>query len=216
MFCGKCGATLPEQSNFCGKCGIQFERVAQPLDVSQQRTTVQNVNQMHRSTEINTNKLLLTGETADIKSKIVAIVYLLILDIAAIVVGCWALFEFLPSIPRHARDFAPIFQVGGIIAIIGGIFGIGYTIYVAYLGMTERKTKIYVYDDVVKGTVMVGSFGHLQEFNLPYKDIKNVDVVKKTAVVIHTQYEKYICAAKNSHEIRDKIMELVHRERAGV
>jgi len=160
------------------------------------------------------SKLLLSGEQASIKGKIVAIIYLLILDILFISLGCWALFEYLPSIPRHARDFAPIIRIGGIMAIVGGIFGVGYTIYVAYLGMTERKTKIYVYDDVVKGTVMIGSFGHLQEFNLPYIDIKNVDVVKQTAIIIHTQYEKYTCAAKNSHEIRNKIMELVEKARA--
>ena len=70
-----------------------------------------------------------------------------------------------------------------------------------------------VYTNGVKGVSLGGISPdkktqiEAQSFELPYKDISNVDI-SKDIVNVYTNYGKYRCAARNGEEIKNTILKL--------
>jgi len=154
-------------------------------------------------------RTIISGNGKHFMKSVITWTIMLVTDILMLVFGFWLRLEHAPSLPWQARQQAEMMENLGLFLIILGIAGIFIASFVIISSWLSSKSNIAVYEGGIKGNALMGSFGPVQEFNVAYSDIKNVDVIKKTGVVLHTEYTKYTCHAKNANEIRDKIMERV-------
>ena len=91
----------------------------------------------------------------------------------------------------------------GIIFIVFGVISVIPLLRAVYM----TKTNISVFEGGVSGVALEGAFS-AKSFSTPYDKIENVDIVKKTAVLIYTSYGKYTCYASNAEEIKNEISKL--------
>ena len=95
----------------------------------------------------------------------------------------------------------------GVVLIIMGVFRVIPILKASFIA----RTKIAVYEDGLEADALEKGPFQMQNIKLSFDQIVNVDVVKNTAVVIHTSYTQYKCFASNAAEIRDVIFERIKR-----
>ena len=125
-------------------------------------------------------------------------------SLTAVLIICFIIlllgfYIFSISNPDPKKDALSFF-----IPIMMMSFGFGYPVIMILISRTNNKTYINVYDDVVSGVAADGLL-RVISFEAKYDQIQNVDVIQK-AVIIHTSYCRYSCAAGNASEIKDAIL----------
>ena len=148
-----------------------------------------------------TNKLLVSGNGKFMSAGFILPVIFLVISIVAFTSGV----DLSDNWSRQDQTMGTIMIIVGVFLFLSAGINAGRT-------LLSIRTSISVYEDVVKGSGLISQFSAPQEFSVSISDIRNVDVLKNTGIVVQTQYAKYTCYMKNAEEVRSKIMELVNAQ----
>ena len=199
MFCMNCGAKMLAQDVFCANCGKQ--------GVPTTNTQARPKNQMENSGGL----LILEGQKYS--GGIVAWIISLLADVFILSNGLSMLDQARTMGSMHRAQVRilgtltaqELRNLGTFLVIFGVALAI-LSVTAIFLRLRWRKTQIRVYDNCVIASVYTNKFySELQEMNLSYADIRNVDLIKQGGIIIYTQYERYFCYLKNPSEIQTAI-----------
>ena len=181
MYCAKCGTTFEFGMAFCAKCGQS--------KIENQRIEMATANQ----------NLLISGNGKHMMAKVYIGIFSILFFVSLAV---FSLVANPPSYsPRNVKDMFVLLKVISFIFCLS--MGFFQTVMLG-INLTSSKTNISVYENSVSGTGLINAFSP-QTFNLSFGDIKNVyiDNIRKSTIVLQTQYAKYTCYAKNYVEINN-------------
>jgi len=139
-------------------------------------------------------KLLISGNG---KKNWASAVTFIIAAFAGVIGGIY-LFSYMDKLRGDEKQ---MFQIFAGVLIFMGVF----TIFPILKQSFVARTRIDVYENGIKGDGLGTSKFSLQNFKLSYAQIQNVDVIRKTAVVIHTAHAQYTCFTSDGERIRDII-----------
>ena len=204
-FCTNCGKQLTVNAAFCSGCGTKL----------QSRTPVPQMAPSRESTgHPLTGTLLIAGDGKYNLSKLIYWFFSLVGDVALLVVGLGVLPELIDEARRrraqlqffgHNISITEAETIANIMVVIG-VVGLVVGIIFATLALRRYQSRINVYDYFITGKTVVGFPPTSHEFNIPMSDVRNIDVLKGTGIVLHTHYATYTCYTKKADEIRNVIL----------
>jgi len=205
MFCSNCGAKALPSGGFCGNCGTKAPTPPPAQKTSKAQSSTARVSS---KSPVDMAGDVISGNGKHMTKRFIWHLTFVIFYTAILF---FIMHTAESNISRNtSRAQLEALDNLMVFVIILYVVLVGYELFRMFQTRQALFTKIAVFEDAVKGTVLTGSLGvSTQEVNLPYNTIVNVDVFKHKKVVVHTQYAKYTCYAKNCEELRESIMERV-------
>jgi len=118
---------------------------------------------------------------------------------------------------RSSARRGSIEETLAIFLIVLGALGLVFSLYKLSLEVLAYNSGISVYEDAIRGNGQTSKFSLPQEFDLPIRDVRNVDIIKARGaafgLVVYTQYANYTCYLNNCDEVRNKIVELIDAQK---
>jgi hypothetical protein len=187
MFCGSCGKQIEGNTAFCTGCGTKVGGSAQPPPAISQKGSVQ----------LGYGALLIAGDGEYIRRSpsYILLQYAFIISFVGLLAGVFGAFAVAAG------------ESAGWLIFIGAIslyFFIASLIYLKRKG-TQSRTHIKVYEQFITGAG-IREFKGLEDFTVPFSEVKVVDVVEKRHIIMRTTVGTFTCYTQKATPIRAAII----------